>query len=127
MTENRANPSHSTAAPSSTAVPTRWQLTSLGLISASILAFEVTLTRVIAINQWTHLSALVIAVALMGFGIAYEPGGVLWSGLLRIVQTPGILVSDYAQIGGLGAAMVNAGLVEACLCGENALSNNRCF
>jgi hypothetical protein len=49
--------------------------------------------------------------ALVGFGIAYEPGGNLWSGLLRIMQAPGVLVSDYAQIGGLGAAMVNAGLV----------------
>jgi hypothetical protein len=49
--------------------------------------------------------------ALMVFGIAYEPRGTLWRGLLRIVQSPGILVSDYAQIGGLGAAMVNAGLV----------------
>ena len=53
----------------------------------------------------------VYMLALVGFGVAYGPGGELWSGLLRIVQSPGVLVSDYAQIGGLGPAMVNAGLV----------------
>ena len=49
--------------------------------------------------------------ALIAFGIALEPSGALWDGLLRIVQAPGVLVSDYADIGGLGPALVNAGLV----------------
>jgi len=49
--------------------------------------------------------------ALVGFGLVYEPTRELWTGLLRIAQSPGVLISDYAKIGGLGAAMVNAGLV----------------
>jgi hypothetical protein len=49
--------------------------------------------------------------SMVAFGLAVAPRGTLWPGLLRIVQTPGVLVSDYAAIGGLGAAMVNAGLV----------------
>ena len=53
----------------------------------------------------------VYMLALVGFGVTCEPTADLWSGLLRIVRSPGVLVSDYAQIGGLGAAMVNAGLV----------------
>jgi hypothetical protein len=53
----------------------------------------------------------VYMLALIVTGLAYPPGEQLWRGLLRIMQTPGVLVSDYAQIGGLSAAMVNAGLV----------------
>jgi hypothetical protein len=53
----------------------------------------------------------VYMLALVGLGVAVEPRPELWAGLVRILQSPGVLVSDYAQIGGLGAAMVNAGLV----------------
>jgi hypothetical protein len=49
--------------------------------------------------------------ALIAFGIAVEPNVTLWDGVLLILQTPGVLVSDYAAIGGLGPALVNAGLV----------------
>ncbi|MBN1640897.1 MAG: DUF1576 domain-containing protein [Anaerolineae bacterium] len=55
------------------------------------------------------LGAYVLALA--AFGLACDPPATVWEGLLRIVQTPGVLVSDYAAIGGLGAALVNAGLV----------------
>ena len=37
------------------------------LVSLSALAFEVVLTRVFAINQWNHLSFMVIGIALLGF------------------------------------------------------------
>ncbi len=37
------------------------------LVSLSTLAFEVLLTRVFAINQWNHLSFMVIGIALLGF------------------------------------------------------------
>ena len=53
----------------------------------------------------------VYMLALVGFGVLYQPMAELQSGLLRILQSPGVLVSDYAEIGGLGPAMVNAGLV----------------
>jgi hypothetical protein len=59
---------------------------------------------------WLVLLAVYV-LSLVVFGIAVEPERTLWSGLLRIVQSPGILISDYAQIGGLGSALVNAGLV----------------
>ena len=36
------------------------------LVSLSTLAFEVLLTRVFAINQWNHLSFMVIGIALLG-------------------------------------------------------------
>ena len=47
------------------------------LISLSSLAFEVLLTRVFSINQWNHLSFMVIGIALLGFA-----GGGTWLSIL---------------------------------------------
>ncbi len=41
---------------------------SVFFVSLSTLAFEVLLTRVFSIGQWTHLSFMVISIALFGFG-----------------------------------------------------------
>ena len=51
------------------------------LVSLSSLAFEVLLTRVFAINQWNHLSFMVIGIALLGFA-----AGGTW---LSILDTKG--------------------------------------
>ena len=40
------------------------------LLSAAVLAHEVCLLRVLALAYWHHAAALVIAVALLGFGVA---------------------------------------------------------
>jgi hypothetical protein len=48
------------------------------LISASALAFEVLLTRVFSINQWNHLSFMVISIALFGFAVSGT-----WLSILR--------------------------------------------
>jgi len=45
-------------------------LFSLALVSAAVLNFEVLLTRHIAIEHWHHLTTVVIAIALLGFGVA---------------------------------------------------------
>jgi hypothetical protein len=47
---------------------------------------------------------------LIAWGVLHNPAAIP-AGLLRIAQSPGILVSDYVAIGGLGAAFVNAGVV----------------
>ncbi|MBC8446232.1 MAG: DUF1576 domain-containing protein [Chloroflexi bacterium] len=59
---------------------------------------------------WLLLLGLYM-LALLGLGLACEPVGAILPGLLRIFQSPGLLLSDYLEIGGLGAALVNAGLV----------------
>ncbi len=58
---------------------------------------------------------------LTAYVLALPVGGLLWehpavvgAGLLRILTSPGILISDYVLIGGPGAALVNAGLVGLC-------------
>ncbi|MDY6875369.1 MAG: DUF1576 domain-containing protein [Chloroflexota bacterium] len=49
--------------------------------------------------------------ALLGLGLAYEPEEAILPGLLRIFQSQSVLLSDYIEIGGIRAALVNAGLV----------------
>ncbi|MCD4737971.1 MAG: DUF1576 domain-containing protein [Anaerolineae bacterium] len=60
-------------------------------------------------QKWFILLAGYMLV-LIACGVLYEPATIL-TGLLRIAQSPGMLVSDYIAIGGLSAAFVNAGLV----------------
>jgi hypothetical protein len=41
---------------------------SVGLLSASIIAFQLTLMQLLSIIQWSHFAYMVISVALLGFG-----------------------------------------------------------
>ena len=41
---------------------------SVALISATVLAYEVLLTRLFSIVQWHHFAYMVISIALLGFG-----------------------------------------------------------
>lgn len=45
------------------------------------------------------------------FGLSLDSITNIWLGLIRIICSPSILVSDYMEIGGMGAAFVNAGLM----------------
>ena len=45
-------------------------LAALALMTASLLGYEVLLTRAVAIQHWHHLTAVVVAVALLGLGCA---------------------------------------------------------
>ncbi|MFN2157841.1 MAG: DUF1576 domain-containing protein [Anaerolineae bacterium] len=73
-------------------------------------ATSLALGRELSQRAWLILLTLYM-VAMVVFGLLYEPLPSIWSGWQRILKTPGMLVSDYIEIGGLGAAMVNAGLV----------------
>jgi spermidine synthase len=42
----------------------------LGLVSASIIAFEISLMQILAIVQWYHFAYMIISVALLGFGMS---------------------------------------------------------
>lgn len=51
------------------------------------------------------------AIVLIAFGFCLETPAELAAGLLKIVQTPGGLISDSMVVGGIGSAFVNSGLV----------------
>ena len=59
---------------------------------------------------WLVLLALYM-LALVAFGLAAEPWATTWTAWKNVLVSPGMLLSDYIEIGGLGAALVNAGLV----------------
>ena len=59
------------------------QRVAIAFISASLLSFEVTLTRVFAIEHEFHLSAFAIALALLGFGVAGTSAALLGKRLTR--------------------------------------------
>jgi hypothetical protein len=61
-------------------------------------------------GHWFILLAAFM-LALILFGLSSEPMSAILAGWRRILVHPSILISDYIEIGGMGAAMVNAGLV----------------
>lgn len=48
-------------------VPWNWEVVGIGLLSASALLFEISLTRLFALQQFHHFAFVVISLALMGF------------------------------------------------------------
>ena len=85
----------------------RSQLLSVALLSASLVAFEVTLLRVFSISLWYHFAYLILSVAMLGLGASGT--------LLSIVQprpgaadrlfAPLALGTAVAELGGLAAAL----------------------
>lgn len=52
-------------------MPVRWQTWfALGLLSASLIAFQLALMQILSYLQWYHFAGMAIAVALLGFGSA---------------------------------------------------------
>ena len=45
-------------------------LISIALISASALAYEILLMRLLSITQWHHFAYMIISVALLGYGVS---------------------------------------------------------
>ena len=50
--------------------PDRWLAGSVFLLSAVGLAYEIALTRILSIAQWSHCAYMAISVAMLGFGAA---------------------------------------------------------
>ena len=44
------------------------RLTAVALLSAAVLSFEVLLVRAFAIMQWHHFAAMIISMAMLGYG-----------------------------------------------------------
>ena len=78
----------------------------LALISISVIGLEITLMRVLALRFWSHLAAMVISVALLGFGLSgtvltvlqsrLRPQRQWWLSLLGLASALSILVCSWA-------------------------------
>jgi hypothetical protein len=79
-------------------------------VGARVILHSLLSGRELTQRGWLVLLALYM-LALVAFGLVAEPWATTWAGWVEILTSPGMLVSDYFEIGGLGAALVNAGLV----------------
>lgn len=61
-------------------------------------------------NRRICLLSAYLAAGLVILGVLLDPAGVP-AGLMRILTEPDILITDYLAVGGIGAALVNSGLV----------------
>jgi spermidine synthase len=83
-------------------------LAAVGLVSAAVLGFEISLMRMLLVASWHHFAFLVISVALLGFGAS---GTVLLAGRARALRAGEPLL--FALIVAAGVAMpISAGLVQ---------------
>jgi spermidine synthase len=48
----------------------RWLLLSISLVSASAIAYEILLMRLLSIVQWHHFAYMIISLALLGYGLS---------------------------------------------------------
>ena len=85
----------------------RSQLLSVALLSASLLAFEVTLLRVFSISLWYHFAYLIISVAMLGLGASGTLLSIVQprSGAADRLFAPLALGTALAEVGGLAAAL----------------------
>ncbi len=72
-----------------------------------------TVSKPAAISSFAskYLCLLLIAVAFPVLGFAVQPVDQVFSGLVQIIITPSVLITDYIAVGGIGAAFLNAGLL----------------
>lgn len=58
-------------------------------------------------DKFLALSAVPVYFLMAGFLI--QPAGEIWAGIIQIIKEPDFLITDYMAVGGIGAALVNAG------------------
>lgn len=52
-----------------------------------------------------------VSIIFIGFGLFVDPLSQVWEGFVAILQSPSNLITDYFEVGGVGATFVNAGLL----------------
>ena len=63
------------------------------------------------LSQIKYRDFYIFSLILIIFGLSLDSITDIYRGIINIVTSPSILVSDYMEIGGLGASFVNAGFM----------------
>ena len=63
------------------------------------------------VSDFTYKDFYIAGLGMIVFGIAISSLREVSLGLINIIRAPSILISDYMQIGGVGASFVNCGLM----------------
>ncbi len=75
--------------------------TAIGLLSASMIAFQLALMQILSISQWNHFAYMVISVALLGFGASGTALTFLKNWLTRHIELslPALLLLTATSMG----------------------------
>ncbi|MGV8840507.1 MAG: spermidine synthase [Bauldia sp.] len=57
-------------APGATPLPSPLLYLAVGLVAGAVIAFQIFIMRVFAVGSWTHFGSFVVALAMLGFGLA---------------------------------------------------------
>ncbi|MCW5715151.1 MAG: hypothetical protein KIT43_11625 [Bauldia sp.] len=57
-------------APGATPLPAPLLYLAIGLVAGAVIAFQIFIMRVFAVGSWTHFGSFVVALAMLGFGLA---------------------------------------------------------
>ena len=79
----------------------------LAMVSASVLNFEVLLTRYVALAHWHHLTVVIISIALLGFGIAGSVAALL-TNVIESYYRPLVSVASIALVFSFPVAQILA-------------------
>lgn len=63
------------------------------------------------LSQIKYRDFYIFSLILIIFGLSLDSVTDIYRGIINIVTSPSILVSDYIEIGGLGARFINAGFM----------------
>lgn len=62
-------------------------------------------------NRHKYIILLIYALSFIAFGFLMDTPGNIYKGLYSIMISPDILITDYIEVGGIGACFVNSGIV----------------
>lgn len=62
-------------------------------------------------NYRLHYFFIFIFMCFIAFGVVHDGFSSVVKGIINIVKEPDILITDYFEVGGIGATFVNAGLM----------------
>ncbi|MDZ7626427.1 MAG: hypothetical protein U5J96_18525 [Ignavibacteriaceae bacterium] len=77
---------------------------SVSLLSAAIIAFQLSLIQILSIVQWHHFAYMVISVALLGFGAA---GTVLSLAKKFFIERAEFILPGLMTLSGLAMALIS--------------------
>ena len=76
--------------------------------------------------EWVYTAGMVFSALLVALGFLLASPREIWEGMLRIITQQDLLITDYFYVAGPGAALVNAGLVNAIAMNVIRLSGDLC-
>ena len=62
------------------------------------------------VHEFNYTGFYIISLLLMAVAFVFQSPASIWRGMLTIIVSPSMLITDYMAIGGVGTAFFNSGL-----------------